>query len=538
MIFKILATGKSSSITSTPNIGYLIEDQWDDWFQHSTMYDLYVVDSSSQKQYMGKVKIGQKGMDKGQRRPALSESFSHLSEDFFSLGQDSYYYENIKNLGDVKRKEILASLNDIAYNTKLIRAAQKEPVTKTSLLRSVPLTTVKGQFNRIALGGARLTPYNFEYRSVPIREGIEPITIEFNVDPDSYPPSNIHVIIGRNGVGKTYLISNMIRSIIQSRNDIRENVGETRFFHDRQIAVDHFSRIIFVSFSAFDELNFKTRSEKFVRIGLPARSGENSTYARLSETFAASFTACLHGPQRSLLIKVLHMLKSDPMFSESGIVDYCEEDTQYNNDTLISVFSRLSSGHKIILLSITQLVEKVMEKTLVFLDEPEGHLHPPLLSAFIRALSELLLDKNGVAIIATHSPVILQEVSQNCIWKLRRTGAHCKAERLNIESFGSDITTLKTEVFGLEVINSGFHSLLQELVNRYGDYNIVLRKLNGQLGAEGRALVKTMVKPSFVLCFDYRTCKGGFGRMSGDILRAATAGCLLLWTSCSIIIVR
>ena len=493
MIFKILATGKSSSITSTPNIAYLVEDQWDDWFQYSTMYDLYVVDSSSQKCYMGKVKIGQRGMGQGQRRPALSESFSHLSEDFFSLGQDSYYYENIKNLGDAKRKEILTSLNDIAYNTKLIRVAQKEPVTKTSLLRSVPLTTVKGQFNRIALGGARLTPYNFEYKSVPIREGIEPITIEFNVDPDSYPPSNIHVIIGRNGVGKTYLISNMIRSIIQPRNDIRENVGETRFLHDRQTAVDHFSRIIFVSFSAFDELNFKTRSEKFVRIGLPARSGENSTAERLSETFASSFSACLHGPQRNLLIKVLHMLKSDPMFSESGIVDYCEEDTQYNNDTLISVFSRLSSGHKIILLSITQLVEKVMEKTLVFLDEPEGHLHPPLLSAFIRALSELLLDKNGVAIIATHSPVILQEVPRNCIWKLRRTGAHCKAERLNIESFGSDITTLTTEVFGLEVINSGFHSLLQELVNRYGDYSIVLRKLNGQLGAEGRALVKTMV---------------------------------------------
>ena len=148
-----------------------------------------------------------------------------------------------------------------------------------------------------------------------------------------------------------------------------------------------------------------------------------------------------------LLTKVLHMLTSDPMFSESEIVTYCEEDSQYDSDTLISVFSRLSSGHKIILLSITQLVEKVMEKTLVFLDEPEGHLHPPLLSAFIRALSELLLDKNGVAIIATHSPVILQEVPRNCIWKLRRTGAYCKAEHLNIESFGSDITTLTTEVF-------------------------------------------------------------------------------------------
>ena len=121
-----------------------------------------------------------------------------------------------------------------------------------------------------------------------------------------------------------------------------------------------------------------------------------------------------------LLTKVLHMLTSDPMFSESEIVTYCEEDSQYDSDTLISVFSRLSSGHKIILLSITQLVEKVMEKTLVFLDEPEGHLHPPLLSAFIRALSELLLDKKWRCNYATHSPVILPRSSSKLHMEIKK----------------------------------------------------------------------------------------------------------------------
>jgi predicted ATP-dependent endonuclease of OLD family len=72
----------------------------------------------------------------------------------------------------------------------------------------------------------------------------------------------------------------------------------------------------------------------------------------------------------------------------------------------------MSSGHAIVLLTITRLVATVEEKTLVLLDEPESHLHPPLLSAFIRALSDLLYDRNGVAIIATHSPVVLQESSK------------------------------------------------------------------------------------------------------------------------------
>ena len=67
-------------------------------------------------------------------------------------------------------------------------------------------------------------------------------------------------------------------------------------------------------------------------------------------------------------------------------------------------------------------------RTLVLLDEPEAHLHPPLLSAFTRALSDLLIYRNGVAIIATHSPVVLQEVPKSCVWKLRRSGFEVSVE--------------------------------------------------------------------------------------------------------------
>ncbi len=95
------------------------------------------------------------------------------------------------------------------------------------------------------------------------------------------------------------------------------------------------------------------------------------------------------------------------------------------------LFRRLSSGHKIVLLTLTRLVETVQERSLVLFDEPESHLHPPLLSSFIRAVSDLLINRNGVGIIATHSPVILQEVPRACVWKLRRNGAssYCRKIR-------------------------------------------------------------------------------------------------------------
>ena len=124
--------------------------------------------------------------------------------------------------------------------------------------------------------------------------------------------------------------------------------------------------------------------------------------------------------------------------------------TEVDDDTLKALarklFGNLSSGHKIVLLTITRLVETVEERTLVLLDEPEAHLHPPLLSAFVRALSDLLVNRNGVAIIATHSPVVLQEVPASCAWKIRRTGQAFPAERPDIETFGENVGVLTREV--------------------------------------------------------------------------------------------
>ena len=157
------------------------------------------------------------------------------------------------------------------------------------------------------------------------------------------------------------------------------------------------------------------------------------------------------------------------------------------------LFRKLSSGHKIVLLSITKLVEKVEEKSLVLIDEPEAHLHPPLLSAFIRALSDLLIDRNGVAIVASHSPVILQEVPASCVWKIVRHGHVARADRPEIETFGENVGVLTREVFGLEVTRSGFHQLLSSAVGDNESLDDVLRKFDNEVGAEGRAHISSII---------------------------------------------
>ena len=62
-------------------------------------------------------------------------------------------------------------------------------------------------------------------------------------------------------------------------------------------------------------------------------------------------------------------------------------------------FNKLSSGQKIVLVNISKMVEKVSEKTLILLDEPEMYLHPPLLASYMKVISLILNKKNGVVLL-------------------------------------------------------------------------------------------------------------------------------------------
>ena len=173
----------------------------------------------------------------------------------------------------------------------------------------------------------------------------------------------------------------------------------------------------------------------------------------------------LTGARRRRWERALATLETDPLFRDAEISVGADPSSVAGGEAQ-ALFESLSSGHKIVLLAMTHLADSVAERTLVLIDEPETHLHPPLLSAFIRALSDLLIDRNGVAIIATHSPVVLQETPRTCVWKLRRSGSLQTADQPEIETFGENVGILTREAFGLEVTRSGFHREIEKAVRR------------------------------------------------------------------------
>ncbi|MEO1254486.1 MAG: AAA family ATPase, partial [Bacteroidota bacterium] len=180
---------------------------------------------------------------------------------------------------------------------------------------------------------------------------------------------------------------------------------------------------------------------------------------------------------------------SDPIFKEYNLSDN-------SLDELVQIYNELSSGHKIVLLTVTKLVELVDDKTLVLLDEPETHLHPPLLSSFMKSISDLMIKRNAVAIIATHSPVVLQEVPKSCVTIVNRFNTKYTVYRPSIETYGETISRLTREIFQLEVLDSGFYKTISDYLKQNPSYDNLVDEFDEQLGSEAKILARSILLES------------------------------------------
>lgn len=493
------------------NTVQLVPNNWDD-FSFKTLFTVTYQDASGNKIELGSTKIGYKGQSSGWTLEKLPRIFQQLTPEWFSIGQDVEFYDKLrKELTEEVRNEILVGLRDVAADEHILADVEKEEVLNTSLMRYVGVSILHGQFRRALSGEALLDNFDFSYKDEGdnVRAAID---LRFCVEAESKPPSNIHVIIGRNGVGKTTLLNNMVKTLLaqryQSGTDGKRFYGTGAFNMAYDLPEDYFSSVVSVSFSVFDpfvpppDQPHPDLGLRYFYIGMKkSRSADNTQgpavlkdETDLVEGFMASFESCLSQPaKKKRWADAISRLCSDDNFSEmrlGTLLDLAPDAAIQRARVLMSL---MSSGHKIVLLTITSLVNTVEEKTLVLIDEPESHLHPPLLSAFTRALSDLLYNRNGVAIIATHSPVVAQEVPQSCVWILNRFNAEARSDRPERETFGENVGVLTKDIFGLEVVKSGFHELLERAVAEGGSYEQILQTYSGNLGMEAKTILMSLI---------------------------------------------
>lgn len=474
--------------SGNPGTFILVSDNWDD-FTYKTTYKLYSPMASGEVIEIGYVKIASLGMKEGDTTKVPQE-FNQLPENFFSLGQGREYYEALMALPNNQGSLVLKAMNDIASDEKTFNKAKDEEVFERSLIREIPIHTVTSQFKRIAAGQAPLTPYKFYYRRQFINENTPDLELEFSVNPESTPPTNVHVLIGANGVGKSMLLRDMVSIASGHENafgTLQNDITVLKLDSD----IVPFVNVVHISYSAFDKRIRSNSRSNDIKVHVVGLSSLNHTTLDLQ--FSESFWICTKEPRRKRLITAIRTLeRADPLLADVGLSTFLESISDIDDQTLVNQFKSMSSGHKIAVLTVTRLVELVEEQSLVLLDEPEIHLHPPLLSALTRAISDLTIDRNGVAVIATHSPVVLQEVPKSCVWRLQRSGDDLRASRLYVESFGESVSKLTSEVFHLDVSKTGYHDILRDIIAKTGSIESALDLLDEQLGDEGRFVLNSL----------------------------------------------
>lgn len=525
---------KFNIVESIPNTGsprtvYLLKDNWNDWYFWKTQYIMVYCDSECKFLSIGDVKIAEQRMkepsectdeEKGiLHRPELPPFFSFLNEVYFSLGQNENYYESLNELPEKDKREILEGLRDCAFNLKIFNQFKNHPAMRESLLRSVSERTVVETWHELAYGKDFNKPFNFSYL-FPFK-GVDDkdVRLSFNVAPDDTPPSNIQAIIGRNGVGKTTLFAGIIKGIISQQAIQASHVGLLQVPCENEQWINnhsYFTSLTLLSFSPFDRFGPLSSAEippgvKYQYIGLmkklvfPVGSElRPKSFDELHEEFCSSMTQCLIGARRKRWEDCLKILENDPLFKEADIsklANFHDDKSSGPKAPATAWFqqvrlflNKLSSGHLVTLISITKLIEVTEDRSLTLIDEPEAHLHPPLISAYIRAVSHLMSERNGVAIVATHSPVVLQEVRSDCAWILNRTGKYMSADRPEIETFGENVGTLTRAVFNHEVINTGFYKMISQSAEKYDDFESLDDHFDNKLGGEARALARTLIK--------------------------------------------
>ncbi|MGW2280209.1 AAA family ATPase [Streptomyces sp. NPDC001770] len=490
---------------SGPPAAILVPDSWDD-YSFRTSYDLWIrLNEDDRPIEIGRVKValvdqvpGPSPLHPGAHWGGLPNALGS----WISLGQDDQYYERIRDLGPVLAREVLTGLHDLALDLGAFEQSRPADVVQISLLRSLSDTTVVTQFHRILAGGDRLTGYRFDYHpsqtdpSFPSRG-----PLKFEVTPESSPPTNIHVLIGRNGEGKTTLLRSLANAAVRPAGYLRGTAGRIEHFPTVAGEPQPFANVLLVAFSAFDpftDITPPSPAARYTHIGLVPHFGLRQV--DLAAEFVDALRSIMASGRYERWREALETLGSDRQF-KAAVLDDCgvvpgstSADPSTESGRLWSeVFIGLSSGHAIVLITLTRLVDLVAERTLILLDEPELHLHPPLLSAFIRAVSDLLTDRNGVAVMATHSPVVLQEVPKSCVYKITRNGQRSRVRRPRYETYGENVGVLTHEIFGLEVVRSGFYAEIERVVNEFGDYEAVINHFNGQLGDEARGLVRILL---------------------------------------------
>lgn len=462
---------------------FLVWDNWND-YGYETLFGVKLHVSESSEINLGSVKIGFFGNEPGTPvRDALMPTQEELGPRFFSLGQQFDFYKRLADLPVAVRADYASTMRDIPLLGIARDQLDVQPVFETSLLRNSRAREALDNAPLLfGMSMQEVTAFNF---TTTLRNAAAAHSITFDFSPDRGLPHRINVLVGVNGVGKTQLMARLAIVLTSfERKEMREKrTAEGGNLRDvgTLFPLPSFYGVIAVSFSAFDDFELPDVSEsddfRYAYCGLRRRSGGTVDEKDQSESIPALMRD-MDAERRSLAV--------DTVAKALGIaVDEARlSDAEFSKS--------LSAGQRIITNIIASLCLNLRSRTLVLLDEPETHLHPQLVSRLLSVVNDLLEGFDSAAIIATHSPIVVQQALARRVHVIRRLENDVpEVEIAPIETFGENLTDIVRQVFDAPEIDRGYQEVLAKLLDTYGSVAAVEELFEGRLGFNAQIYLRS-----------------------------------------------
>lgn len=466
---------------------YLTSDNWDDYSHKTTFYLNFCNNKEEEVIYIGAIKI--LDVENYRAIDTVPKEFYELDSNFYSLGQSIDFYTKLSFL--VPNYEVvLKALNDIAIDPQKEEEVREKDRSgfENSLIRfSEARMTLDEIFkNEIQ---EKTFSFNYEFWHMNYGRGIEqesPIDITFNFDKDEILPYRINAIIGKNGVGKTQIIKNLSEELSGMRFSDDEEFGSIFEAIEEKKQYPDFSKIITVSYSAFDNFRKMENKEKikfnYVYCGLyKSERGEDKRLS-VDEIKGNIIEAKQEIANRGRTEEWFNCVK---LMSESTDMVGMIEKAEFSEDI------QLSSGELVILSCITDIIKYISEQSLILFDEPELHLHPNAVSNFMKMLNSILDAYNSYSIISTHSPIIIQEISSRSVNIILREADYTFVRRLGIECFGETIDNINKDVFYFDNSSLNYKKRLENVIQNKS-YEEINKQFEDKLGLNTKIYLKTL----------------------------------------------
>lgn len=463
----------------------LVPRIWDD-FGVKSSFNLYYYNNG------GVIIIGQlKIIHSSEKvtKEIIPNSFFELPEEYCSLGQYIEYYKTIYELKDKRFFEsITYALRDVAIYSTISEEFENKYNFKTSLIRGDIAERLHREIRHQIHGNEISNFYNFNYLFSPPYNLEQKIDIPMNFQNDAHQIDRIISIIGKNAVGKTKLLSNLPIDIYQNKKENFQN-GK----------IPSYSKIIAVSFSAFDNFEIPQKNDSFNYVYCGLRDENDSKKSKSSQSLRLKFHRDLkkiiinnrYNSWRSAISKFIDediLAKFAPQFGVNS-------EYQYSAEPFSKIYNFLSSGQAILLFVITSILSEIKFDALLIFDEPETHLHPNAIVSLMNMIYQITEQFESFAIIATHSPFIIRELFSRNVWVLEREHNIPSLRRIGIESFGSDISTISNEIFRDRETTKTYSTIIKDLKNKMWNKDQILEYLksgNMPLSLEARMEVESI----------------------------------------------